>query len=131
LHRWVFGGFFLDRYGMSGDMRISYVTFHWLAKRISGVLLLPCSLWFCFRALPTLIESRGDLAFLLASPWGATWVTIWTVLMLYHGLLGMHDIIEDYVRLHPKCWIWGMNVLTFFLGFGTCLRILTWAWSCK
>ena len=71
--------------------------FHWLAQRITAVLLLPLIIWFLYyfkkiidydlNQISNFFNSYANLLILLSS----------LLLMIYHGKLGMNTIIEDYI----------------------------------
>ncbi len=70
---------------------------HFLAQRVSALLLIPLLPWFCFALASLPNSSRADVAGWLHSPVNALALVAFIIVGSYHGALGMQVIVEDYV----------------------------------
>jgi len=71
---------------------------HWLVQRVSAgmlVLLLP---WLTYSLLQLAGASHAATQAFVAEPWNATLLLLSLLLLLYHGMLGLQVVIEDYVH---------------------------------
>lgn len=71
-------------------------TRHWLYQRLSALALVPLGAWFLVALL-----SRPDLGYAsirawLADPWQATLLLLFAACYLWHSLLGVEVVVEDY-----------------------------------
>ncbi len=72
-------------------------TVNYIRQRLTAVFLIPFVFWFAF----TIIQITTNPALIsdfIASPCSIFLSLFFIGNILYHGYLGMHDIIEDYVR---------------------------------
>ena len=72
-------------------------SFHWIMQRLSAVLLAPVALWFVWGALPHLLTDPVVARHWLSSAFNAGGCLLWTVLMFWHGALGVQVVLEDYI----------------------------------
>ena len=70
---------------------------HWILQRISAVLMIPMAVWFVATVLPALIAGPSAFQTWIQSPVNGILALLWTVLLLFHGCLGMEVVFEDYV----------------------------------
>jgi succinate dehydrogenase / fumarate reductase membrane anchor subunit len=71
---------------------------HWLVQRVSAgmlVLLLP---WLTYSLLQLAGASHAEAQAFVAEPWNATLLLLSLLLLLYHSMLGLQVVIEDYVH---------------------------------
>ena len=71
---------------------------HWLVQRVSAgmlVLLLP---WLTYSLLQLAGATHAEAQAFVAEPWNATLLLLSLLLLLYHGMLGLQVVIEDYVH---------------------------------
>ncbi|AVP97012.1 succinate dehydrogenase, hydrophobic membrane anchor protein [Ahniella affigens] len=73
-------------------------TGHWLAQRISAVLLVPLSIWFLVCFWPVLGQEYADARVYLAQPMHAFLLLAFVLTLIYHALLGVQVVIEDYIH---------------------------------
>jgi succinate dehydrogenase / fumarate reductase membrane anchor subunit len=78
-------------------------TGHWIHQRLTAVFLVPLSLWFIANLLGFIYlgkEIKSDLLItdLLLGPVNLIAMLLFLNIALYHGILGMKVIIEDYVH---------------------------------
>lgn len=81
----------------------------WLLQRKTALMLIPLVLWFALNIFCFLADQQTILAQLLYSPLRFILFTLLCNLSLFHGVLGMKEIIEDYVHCE---WL---KLLTIFL----------------
>jgi len=71
---------------------------HWLSQRVSAVLLLLLIPWLVFAIISNSGSNHADVAAFIAQPWHATLLILSLLVLLYHGMLGLQVVIEDYVH---------------------------------
>ena len=71
---------------------------HWLAQRISAVLLLLLLPWLAYGLVCLVGTGQQEAAAFIARPWNATLLLLSLLVLLYHGMLGLQVVIEDYVH---------------------------------
>ena len=71
---------------------------HWVALRLSAMALVPLILWFAYSAVS--LVGAGHAAFTAwAGEFGNTLLLVLlTLSMFHHGMLGLQEVIEDYVH---------------------------------
>ena len=89
-------------------------TLHWWRQRLTALCLLPLTLWFILglAQLPQLTYS-GFLDW-IKTPWNAITLGIFMLLGLFHAVMGLEVIIEDYVH-HPKLRAGALKTIRFVL----------------
>ncbi len=71
---------------------------HWLAQRISAILLLFLIPWLMYALICNAAASHAEAVAFVARPWNATLLMLSVLILLYHGMLGLQVVIEDYVH---------------------------------
>lgn len=71
---------------------------HWWWQRLTGVALIPLSVWFVFSFVSRIGAGADALASWASSPVTATLLTVFLVAMFHHAQLGLQVIVEDYVH---------------------------------
>ncbi|MFO1153770.1 MAG: succinate dehydrogenase, hydrophobic membrane anchor protein [Rhodospirillales bacterium] len=70
---------------------------HWWAQRVTGIALVPLSIWFVCAVISLIGADYATYASWIGQ-FGNALLMILTVLVLfYHAALGMQVVIEDYV----------------------------------
>jgi succinate dehydrogenase / fumarate reductase membrane anchor subunit len=69
---------------------------HFIAQRVTALGLLLLAPWFTLSAALT-IRSFGDAALFLRTPWNAVGVILLALVAIYHMMLGLQVVIEDYI----------------------------------
>lgn len=82
---------------------------HWRAQRISALMLLLLIPWLVWSLLHLAGSGYAEAAAFLAEPLNATLLILVLLCMLYHAMLGLQVVIEDYVHHH------GLSLLLLFL----------------
>jgi succinate dehydrogenase / fumarate reductase membrane anchor subunit len=72
-------------------------THHWIVQRISGVALIPLSLWFIYNALCLVKLSHAEVAVWIGSPINTTLLVLLVASVFHHSQLGLQVVIEDYI----------------------------------
>lgn len=73
-------------------------TGHFWRQRITAVALVPLGLWFAFAMLGLAGTNEVVVLSFLAKPWNALLMAAFAVTLLYHMVLGLQDILDDYVH---------------------------------
>ena len=76
-------------------------TATWWAQRVSAVALVPLVIWFAYFIRKALrYKSLDEIMIIFSSPFPTLFLTLFLAVGLYHGNIGMKEIIEDYVHCH-------------------------------
>ena len=71
---------------------------HWLAQRVTAVAMLPLYAWLLLVAFPNASTAQhAELTAWMQDPVNATLIYLTIVFSLYHMVLGIESIIEDYI----------------------------------
>ncbi|MEE9354668.1 MAG: succinate dehydrogenase, hydrophobic membrane anchor protein [Methylococcaceae bacterium] len=101
----------------------------WLTQRIAAIILVPLSFWFATLLLKLPDNSYQQMIDWLSSPLNLLCSLLWLVVGIYHAVLGMHEVLEDYIPTEwIKKWsIWvvnGIGIVLVLLGFVAIIRIV-------
>ena len=93
-------------------------TKHWWLQRVTAVALLPLTLWFVVSLSAVIGKEREVIISWFGDPLSAIALSAYLVLGLYHAVLGLQVVIEDYVHCEWRklMAIWFVRFLGFFLG---------------
>lgn len=92
---------------------------HWLAQRVSAVLLLFLVGWLLYAAIKLAGADFATVRAFLAQPINAALMILLLLSLLYHAMLGLQVVIEDYVH-HPATAI----TLQFLVRAGAWLGMI-------
>jgi succinate dehydrogenase / fumarate reductase, membrane anchor subunit len=99
---------------------------HWWAQRLSAVMLLPLCLWFLICVAPMLLADYPDARVYLAQPLNAFLLMALVLSVLYHGMLGLQVVIEDYI--HTRALELGLQIVVklgaFLCALGTVYALI-------
>lgn len=73
-------------------------THHWWVQRVSGVALIPLTLWFVFSVATMSGADYVTFTSWAASPFNATALILLIVASFHHAQLGVQVVIEDYIH---------------------------------
>lgn len=73
---------------------------HWLLQRITGVILALCSVWLIYFTLSNKNNDINIIIWELKKPINLVPLLITVITSLYHAMLGMRVVIEDYISCH-------------------------------
>jgi succinate dehydrogenase / fumarate reductase membrane anchor subunit len=82
---------------------------HWWTQRVSSVALVLLGLWFVFSLLRMPDVSYGAVTGWIGSPVNAVLLALLIGTMVYHSMLGVQVVVEDYVSHH------GAKIVTLLL----------------
>jgi succinate dehydrogenase / fumarate reductase membrane anchor subunit len=99
---------------------------HWMGQRVSAIALIPLSIWFVGAFILLLTAPFEEAQKWLSSPWIVTLSILLTLVMFYHGYLGMQVILEDYVPHTSTRWtlILAIKFLSALMALLTIVSIL-------
>lgn len=75
----------------------SGVTHFW-RQRLTAVALVPLTIWFVWAVARYAGAPHADVIAFLANPFNAATMLLFVLAGLYHAVLGLQVIIEDYVH---------------------------------
>lgn len=76
-------------------------TTTWWAQRVSAVALVPLVIWFAYFIIKAAeYQDLEVITSIFTSPFSTLLLALFIGMGLYHGNLGMKEIIEDYVHCH-------------------------------
>lgn len=88
-------------------------TAHWFAQRLTAVALVPLTFWFVSAIIGLRDKNYHDFVEWLGTPMAAIGMLLFVLTALYHAVLGLSEVVEDYV--HKACM---KTVLLTGLKFG-------------
>ncbi len=95
-------------------------TSTWWAQRVSAVALVPLVIWFAyFMIKASEYQDIEIITSIFASPFPTLFLALFVGVGLYHGNVGMKEIIEDYVHCHKMKT--GLILLLNFFSFVTAI----------
>ena len=88
---------------------------HWWWQRVSAIALIPLSLWFVACIVFLLDADRATALTWLGSPVTLGLMSLFLIALIYHAVLGLQVVIEDYVHAKPAKLI--LLLVIQFAGF--------------
>jgi succinate dehydrogenase / fumarate reductase membrane anchor subunit len=89
---------------------------HWWAQRVSAIALIPLSLWFVASIVCLTDVDRATALQWLGSPVTLGLMSLFLIALVYHAVLGLQVVIEDYI--HAKAAKLILLLLIQFAGIG-------------
>jgi succinate dehydrogenase / fumarate reductase membrane anchor subunit len=74
----------------------------WLMQRISAIALIPLVIWLVLSVIQIIQDPTNFMPIFFARPLNTFMGILFVVFSLYHGGLGMKEVIEDYVPSKAK-----------------------------
>jgi len=74
----------------------------WLMQRISAVALIPLVIWLVLSVMQIIQDPINFMPIFFAYPLNSFMGILFVAFSLYHGGLGMKEVIEDYVQSKIK-----------------------------
>jgi succinate dehydrogenase / fumarate reductase membrane anchor subunit len=72
---------------------------HWIAQRLTAILLAPLSIWFLVAALGVAAGGYAEARSFVAQPLNACLMAAFVLALFYHAQLGLQVVVEDYVHI--------------------------------
>ena len=73
---------------------------HWWAQRMTALALIPLSLWFVASIVFMIDVDHATAMWWLGSPVTLGLIALFLVALIYHAVLGLQVVIEDYIHGH-------------------------------
>jgi succinate dehydrogenase / fumarate reductase membrane anchor subunit len=70
---------------------------HWLAQRSTAIAIVPLGLWFTISMVSLQHGSYELVAAWVAEPLNAILLILLVIAVVYHSMIGLQVIVEDYV----------------------------------
>jgi succinate dehydrogenase / fumarate reductase, membrane anchor subunit len=71
---------------------------HWWAQRVTGLALVPLTLWFVLELVSLVGANRDEFVDWVSEPVTAVLLILLLAATFYHAALGLQVVIEDYVH---------------------------------
>ena len=71
---------------------------HWLAQRSTAIAIIPLGLWFIVSMVTLRHESYEQVTAWVAEPLHAIGLILLVIALVYHSMIGLQVIVEDYVK---------------------------------
>jgi succinate dehydrogenase / fumarate reductase membrane anchor subunit len=88
---------------------------HWWWQRVSAIALIPLSTWFVAELVFLTDVDRATAIQWLGSPVTLGLMSLFLVALVYHAVLGLQVVIEDYIHARPAKLV--LLLLVQFAGF--------------
>jgi len=98
----------------------------WWQQRVSAVALVPLSLWLAVHLSMLPNVAYAEVVRWVSLPWNTVLLLSFILFSLYHAMLGLQVVIEDYVH---NDWMkllgmLGVRLVTAFLALSTAFSVL-------
>src|ERR671931_325162 len=87
----------------------------WWWQRVSAIALIPLSLWFVAELVFLTDVDRATAIRWLGSPVTLGLMSLFLIALVYHAVLGLQVVIEDYIHAKPAKLV--LLLLVQFAGF--------------
>ena len=88
---------------------------HWWAQRVTAIALIPLSIWFVASIVFLTDVDHATAIQWLRSPITLGLMSLFLIALVYHAVLGLQVVIEDYIHAKPTKLI--LLLLIQFAGF--------------
>lgn len=93
-------------------------TGHFWRQRVTAAALVPLGLWFTYAVLGLVGTNEVAVLSFLSKPWNAILLAAFVVTLLYHMVLGLQDIVDDYVHTAGMKVFLRIAILAFAIATG-------------
>ena len=69
-----------------------------VAQRLSALALIPLLIWFVTSILSLIGADYASVVAWIRSPWVTVFLILLMLILLYHALIGLREVIQDYVH---------------------------------
>ena len=99
---------------------------HWWAQRVTGVALVPLSLWFVVSVIALVGADFAAYRGWLAEHGNVLFMVLFIIALFHHAQLGVAEVIEDYVHHEPVkvVSLVAVKFLAIILGVSCVLAVL-------
>lgn len=73
-------------------------TSHFIHQRVTAIALVPLCIWFVISIIVLLQNPKEVIPEYVISPINITFIVLFTCTAIYHGVLGLRVVIEDYIH---------------------------------
>ena len=73
---------------------------HWWMQRMTALALIPLSLWFVATLVCLIDSDHATAIWWLGSPLTLGLMSVFLIALVYHAVLGLQVVIEDYIHGH-------------------------------
>ncbi|MGH6892464.1 MAG: succinate dehydrogenase, hydrophobic membrane anchor protein [Dongiaceae bacterium] len=74
---------------------------HWWMQRVTAIVLIPLSLWFVAEIVFLTDVDHATAIQWLGSPLTLGLMSLFLIALIYHAVLGLQVVIEDYIHAKP------------------------------
>ena len=104
---------------------------HWWAQRLTGLALVPLTLWFVVSLVGLVGADHATVAEWIAQPVPAVILVLLIAATFHHAQLGLQVVIEDYVhgeglKIAMILAVKGLAILLAVVSLFAVLRIFSW-----
>lgn len=71
---------------------------HWWMQRLTGIALIPLTLWFVYSAIQMSGASHAEFTTWVGTHGNPVLLILLIIAMFHHGQLGLQVVIEDYIH---------------------------------
>lgn len=101
-------------------------THHWWMQRLSAIALALLGIWFVYSAIALVGASHAEAVAWVSQPLTAVLLALFVPVLLYHSMLGLQVVIEDYVHLE---WLKFASLIVlkfahYFIAAGVVFAVL-------
>ena len=93
-------------------------TGHFWRQRVTAVALVPLGLWFAYAMLGLVGTNEVAILSFLSKPWNALLLAAFALTLLYHMVLGLQDIVDDYAHTAGMKVFLRIAILVFAIATG-------------
>lgn len=99
---------------------------HWWMQRLTGIALIPLTLWFVYSAIHLSGASHAEFTEWVGTRSNPVLLVLLIISMFHHGQLGLQVVIEDYIHSEgPKVTLLVLTKFAaIFLGASSIFAVL-------
>lgn len=99
---------------------------HWIAQRVTAIVLIPLALWFAVSVIGLSHADYPTFKAWMGKPGNASLLLLTMLTVMYHAVLGLQVVIEDYVHCECKklAALVGSKLICAFLAVFMTVSIL-------